>query len=669
MKKAGGTILNAIDVRSEVVFRRTYSRQLPDGGYETWDQTVGRFADHQRWLWERARGKKLGRREEEELAELRALTDSRRALPSGRVLWMGGTPVSRTKECTQFACAGTRLETVYDAVDFLWLLLNGCGVGFKPVVGSLTGFLKPIRSVEVVRSLKKVGEKGRANNVETWDSEARVWTISIGDSSEAWAKSIGKLLAGKYPADRLVIDFSEVRVAGTRLSNYGWISSGDGNISKAYAEIAKILNRRAASLLKKIDILDICNWLGTSLSSRRSAQISVVDYGTNEWEDIATAKRDYWLTGNPQRAQSNNSLVFYKKPSAAELEHLFGIMAQTGGAEPGFINGAEAERRAPWYITGNPCNEILLPNKGFCNLVELDVAKFRGDTYGLHEAIRLMARANYRQTCVSLKDGVLQEAWHLNNEFLRLCGVGLTGTERRLDLIDHDFQQMERIATTAAYSMADELGLPRPKNVTTIKPSGTLSKLMGTSEGLHKPLGRYIFNNIVFARQDPLVPLLQAARYRVADHPTQPGEVIVTMPVCWPDIEFAAVRKGDQVFEVNADSAVQQLERYRQLQNNWTHQNSSTTVSYDPAEVPDIVRWLGENWDNGFVGVSFMYRVDPLATAEECGFPYLPQQCVTREAYEAYALTLLPVDFGAEAEGSNLEVSGAECAGGACPVK
>lgn len=121
------------------------------------------------------------------------------------------------------------------------------------------------------------------------------------------------------------------------------------------------------------------------------------------------------------------------------------------------------------YACNKTGAEILLGNKSFCNLTEVDVAKFKGDSNGLRNAIHLAARANYRQTCVNLIDGILQEAWHLNNDFLRLCGVGLTGIARRPDLKAYDYSELQRTATSGAYSMADELGLPRPKNITTIK--------------------------------------------------------------------------------------------------------------------------------------------------------------------------------------------------------
>ena len=454
--------------RAQIITRRTYNRHLDKEGkvFETWEQTIDRVVAHQKWLWERAKGTKLTEKQKAELNTLKELLLTRKMAVSGRTLWLGGTDVAKRREASQFNCSATKIETVYDVVDGLWLLLQGCGLGFKPVVGTLNGFFKPIENIEVIRSTRK--DKGRETNKETWDAETKTWTIQVGDSAEAWAKSIGKLLAGKFPAETLVLDYSEIRPAGERLSGYGWISSGDEQIHVAYSKIAGILNHKAGSLLSRMDILDIMNHLGTILSSRRSAEIALFDYGAPEWRDFAIAKKEYWLYGNDHRTQSNNSLLFWSKPTKEQLEEIFELMREAGGSEPGFINAEGARRKAPWFENCNPCAEILLPNKGFCNLVEIDLNKFHGDTSGLHDVIQIAARANYRQTCVDFRDGILQEAWHHNNEFLRLCGVGLTGISTRPDLTAYDLNAMERVATAAAYGMADELGLQRPKNVTTV---------------------------------------------------------------------------------------------------------------------------------------------------------------------------------------------------------
>jgi ribonucleoside-triphosphate reductase len=632
--------------------------------FETWEDMVGRVIGHQMWLWDRAQLGGIGQDELYELNELQTLMLERKVLMSGRTLWLGGTSVAKRREASQFNCSFTQVETVQDIVDCIWLLLQGCGVGFSPIVGQLTGFQKRIPTIEIIRS-NRTEKGGREHNVETFENGT--WTIAVGDSAEAWAKAIGKLVAHRHNASKFVFDASAVRPAGERLAGYGWISSGDDALVKAVEAIFAILNRRAGSLLTRIDILDIVNWLGTILSSRRSAEIALFEYGADEWEEFAVAKRNWW-EDNVQRAQSNNSLLFKQKPSRAELQHIFDLMVEAGGSEPGFINGEAATRRAPWFKGVNPCAEILLGNKSFCNLTEVDVSKFKGDSAGLRRAIELAARANYRQTCVDLNDGVLQEAWHRNNDFLRLCGIGLTGVAGRPDMRSYEYEELRRTAHAAAYGMADELGTPRPKNITTIKPSGTLSKVMDAAgEGMHKPMGRYIFNSVNFGKHDPLVKLCREAGYKVIPNPSDPEAFLITLPVEAKGVEFSKFVKDGRELEVNLESAIDQLERYKMLMQSWCDQNVSATISYGVDEVPAIVDWLLTNWDT-YVGVSFLFRTDPTKTAKDLGYLYLPQQPVTKQEYEAYVATLQPIDLNSTSQDLDAELMD-ECAGGACPIR
>lgn len=665
--------------RAMATAMRTYHRPVEEGGsvLESWDQVVARVTNHQRWLWERALGRSLNEREDDELEEMRGLILNRNIAVAGRTLWLGGTELSRTRESSMFNCSYTHVETVYDLVDVLWLLLQGCGVGFRPITGTLNGFRRPLQEINIIRSTRT--EKGGVqHNVETYDHETQAWTIKVGDSAIAWAKAIGKLVAGKFPAKSLLLDFSEIRPAGTRLKGYGWISSGDEQISKAFKAIAKILSDRSDQLLTRMDILDIVNWLGTILSSRRSAQIALFEYGQPEWEDFSLAKKEWWLKGNAHRQQSNNSLLFRSKPRRQELENLFQMILESGGSEPGFINAAEAERRAPWFKGCNPCVEILLGNKSFCNLTEVNVLAFKGDKVGLERALYIAGRMNYRQTMVNLRDEILQEAWHLNNQFLHLCGVGLTGIRARPDLTAYDYKRMRNITVSAAYSMANELNAPLPKNVTCIKPSGTLSKIMGTEEwgevpeGIHMPLGKYMFNNITYSKHDPLIPRFRAAGYSIIDKPFEPESVLVKFPIKYDRIPFTrttVTRKNDKVeeVEVNTESAIDQLEWYRLLQETWCEQNVSNTVSYDPSEVPAIIDWLLKNWDI-YVGVSFLFRNDPTKNAEDLGYAYLPQEVTTKEQYEAYASKLKPIDYTGIEMSDETPLDSA-CATGACPVR
>lgn len=624
-------------------------------------------------------------------------------------------------------CSFGRIETVHDVVDAFWLLLQGCGVGFEPVVGTLNGFAKEV-NLEIIRSNKSVNDgKGfERNRVQTYTRTGgeRVWHLTVGDSAEAWAKSIGKILALKEAVDTIVLDFSEVRAAGIRLKGYGWISSGDETISVAFKKIIFLLNDRAGKLLTRIDILDLLNHLGTTLSSRRSAEIALMPVTDAEVDDFISAKKNWFNFFNDigkektaydftnseeevkllqsewdgtateetknllkslkkeiayragehgfynrsHRQQSNNSIVFWNKPTNWELRYIFDKMVEAGGSEPGFINGEAAKKRAPWFKGVNPCAEILLGNKSFCNLVEIDWGKFITDFGGLQRAVYLAARANYRQTCVNLDDGVLQRSWHELNEFLRLCGVGATGIVKFLDYhtghnnVEAMVQALRKEAQRGAHSMADGLGLPRAKAVTTVKPSGTLSKIMDTTEGVHKPLGKYLFNNVTFSKHDEIIPTLRAAGYRVFDKPFESDSVLVTFPVTYEDVKFDTVDGK----EVNMESAVEQLERYKFMMDNYVDHNCSVTISFDVSEVEAIVEWILLNWDM-YVGVSFIFRNDPTKTAEDLGYAYLPQEVVTKEKYQEYVSNLLPVDLTSLATTDDL--SDEACATGACPIR
>jgi adenosylcobalamin-dependent ribonucleoside-triphosphate reductase len=654
--------------RANMVTRRTYNRPLNDEGtvFETWEQTVSRVTDHQEWLWERAKGEKLNIEELAELQELWELMVDRKATTSGRTLWLGGTDVAKTREASQFNCSFGKSETVHDIVDQFWLLLQGCGVGFEPVRGTLNGFAKPLE-VELIRSTRT--DKGFPDNQERTfvnDEGEKVTHIKVGDSAEAWAKSIGKILALKSPIDRLVLDFTEIRPAGERLKGYGWISSGDETISRAFSKICDLMNKRAGQLLSRIDVLDLLNLLGTTLSSRRSAEIALMPIDDPEVDEFISAKKDFWLHDNDHRQQSNNSIMFHSKPTKWELSYIFDRMVEAGGSEPGFVNAEAAKRRAPWFKGCNPCAEILLGNKSFCNLVEIDLGKFLGDTEELERAIWIVSRANYRQTCVDLDDGVLQRSWHELNQFLRLCGVGLTGIVKFLDYYGDDsaefLKSLRMWARRGAFHMADSLSLPRPKAVTTVKPSGSLSKIMDTTEGVHRPLGKYLFNNITFSKHDPLVPMLREAKYKVIKKPSESDSVLVTFPVAYEDVKFTEI---DGKF-VNVETAVEQLNRYKLMMENYVDHNCSVTISYDVEEVPLIIEWILENWDT-YVGVSFIYRNDPTKTAADLGYAYLPQEVVTEEIYSEYAGSLLPVDL--DAGNSLLELEDADCATGACPIR
>lgn len=654
-----------LTARAEATTRRTYNRPLDEAAsaFETWAQTIRRSTrDHHKNLWVAARGKELTPAQNAELAELEQLGLKRRSLVAGRTLWLGGTDYAYTRPGCQFNCSYTPLRSVFDMVDAAWLLLNGSGVGGKAAPGVLHGYVRPIPEVEVVPSVRDKDYKGRPDNVETVaDGE---WRIAVGDSAAAWAKVVGKLLnprpAGRV--EKLVLDFSEVRGPGGRLKGYGWICNGYRPLADALVKIHGILNRKAGQLLDEIDIGDIHNLFGTVLSSRRSAEILFCDDFRPVLERFKGCKDNYWQTGNDHRRQSNNSVLYWSKPSRAELASVLDHAYHNGDPAP--INAAAAVRKAPWFEGGNPCFEILLSVHGFCNLVTNALPRFGGDLAAVERAVWLVARANYRQTCVDLRDGVLQPTWHQANDSLRLCGVSQTGIVQCDWLTDYQIRRLRNAAVGGAYSMADELGLPRPKAVTTIKPEGTSSKCCDVTEGIHRPVGRHVFNWIAFSKDDPLVGGHADAGYRVIPHPQDPNNVLINFPVEFPGVKFDRV--GGK--EVNVEPATAQLDRYLRWNNLYADHNVSATISFDHDEIPAIVDWLDRRWDDGYIGCAFMARVDTTKTAEELGHPYLPQDVVGGAAWHAYADRLRPVDYSKYHTGW-FEIDEPGCAGGQCPIK
>lgn len=656
---------------AEIVARRTYHRPLDmddeSKGFETWEQVIDRVINHQRWLWERALGTKLHNQGEAELAELRNVMLDRQALCSGRTLWLGGTDIAKRREASMFNCAFTEVETISDLVDVFWLLLQGCGVGFKPVTGCLFSFPTHIPEIELIHSTR-TDTGGNTENKETWNALTKTWTIEIGDSAEAWAKSVGKLVARKYyGCKKLVISGAQIRPAGKRLKGYGWICHGDKPLLFALGKIASFLNEAPGEMLSFSNIHEIVNLLGTVLSSRRSAQLCLCD-ADHPWSpNFALFKTDAdskWWKG-----QSNNTIGFDSpEPDIETISSFIDLMVQSGGSEPGFRNNHQARLRAKWSKGTNPCAEILLPNKGFCNLVELNIShpSFAYDPnhpwplmsqegwYNLCKAAVLISRANYRQTCVNLSDGILQAAWHENNQNLHLCGVGLTGIACRQDLDSEQYQYLRTVVRKAVDDMADELGLSRSAAATTVKPSGTLGKVMDATNGFHQPLGRYIFNWVNFGPNDPILPKLIEAGYTSKQNPIDAKSTLVCLPV-------------DYGVDFKPETAVEQLNRYAMLMQSWCDHNVSCTIYYNPDEIQSIKDWFAEtfNWSS-YVAVSFLPR-NPTAT-----YAYYPQVAVSEDEYNTYVSSLRPVEFTHEGilESDDTTPSNTgDCAGGACPVK
>ena len=647
-------------IRAELLTMQKYCRKV-NGLLETREQMFQRVISHQRWLWERQLQRQLNPIEESELDTLFAIFMSDKGSPAGRTKFLGGTEKSREFEMTQFNCAGLRLTTVHKLVDAYHGLLQGCGVSILPQRGNLFGFSKRIEETKVIHSTRI--DKGIPENVETFSDG--VWCIKIGDSAVAWAKAVGKLVAHTFKgqnirAKKLVLDFSEIRGKGQITSGYGWRTSGDEKLADAMLKIANLLNQRIQQSLSVIDILDVFNLLGETLSSRRSAELILLPNNHPESSQFVSAKKDFWKNGNNHRRQANLTTGFETKPTLDTLREFFHTMVENGGSEPGLCNLTAWYHRLIEFLIMNPCAETGGVDEFLCNLSSINTTI--GSLNELMDVAYYIGRMTYRQTCVDLNDGVLSEQWHRNNQHYRFCGVSLNGIVER-GLIPSELRRLRQSAIHGALSMARELDLPDPYYVTTVKPSGTDAKTVGNgiSEGNHHPLAQHIFNWVNFSGDDPIINSLESYGYRVRPNPANPSDVLVCFPVEWNSSNFKWKRLNNGLM-VDSESAVSQLNRYRDVMQSWCDTNVSQTVYYQPNEVESIAQWVFENW-NSYVSTAFMLRYDPAQI--EPG-TYLPQTPVTESEYDSYVAKLKPVDLEGITSEFNRESSADACDSGQC---
>lgn len=647
-------MLSPLQTRSAVIVADKYCRTNEQGHIETPTEMRQRVIKHQKWLWQRAKGSKLSQDEELELVELFNSMQNAEQSAAGRTNWLGGTPLSKEREVTQINCFYGDYETVYDAVDMFWTILNGCG--HSPIIKrGLTGFYKKIPEIEVIRSIRT--DRGKETNQETFQNG--VWKITIGDSAESWAKAYGKLITHKfYNVEKLIIDLSEIRPAGIRLSRYGWLSNGDEQIAKNFLHIAEILNANIDRYLPITDLLDMVCLPCDTLANRRAALMPIIDFDDDPNLEGLSFKTFQNLAKYPHRSVANLTYAFNRKPDLLIIQEFLenGLVA-----EPiGIYNRMAAKKRFPNSKGTNPCGEAITC---ICNLWELNlflIAKYiRDGKWGYVETmIRVAARANYRQTLMNLEDGILQQKWHLENSFIRACGLGITGL-MGADISQQELNRLYHVAVKAMDDMAHELGMPTPKVHTVIKPSGTLSKSVfgGVSEGIHNPIARYLINYIKMGKNNPMYQALIDANYHNIE--IDSDSAVIGFPVFNKYGNFKADKNG---IELSDETILEQLNRYLYYLDVWTDQNNSCTMYYDESDIPTIIGWLNKNWDN-YIAISFLPK--QINTDYEGKYPYLPQKAIRKEDFNKYVSSLKDID-GNVLTRSNLEVT--DCEGGACPV-
>ena len=541
--------------------------------------------------------------------------------------------------------------------EVLYVLMNGTGVGFSV-------------EEEYTNQLPVIPE-------ELYDTDT---TIIVADSKLGWAKAFKELISLLYGGHIPKWDISKVRAAGTPLKTFGGRASGPQPLEDLFTFTINTFRNATGRKLKSVECHDIvCKTAEIVVVGgvRRSALISLSDLNDRE---MRFAKSGNWWEHNVQRALANNSVNYKEKPDVGTFMREWLSLYDSKSGERGIYNGLSAKRtveglngryfgkdgepirrRAPRedYAT-NPCSEIILRSREFCNLSECVIR--RDDTREhLKEKVRVATiLGTFQSTLTEFK--YLSREWKRNCEEERLLGVSLTGimdnplTNGSKKGLDKLLEELRDVAYETNKEWAEKLGIPPSAAITCVKPSGTVSQLVDSASGIHARHNPFYIRTVRADNKDPLCNLMKEMGF--------PNEPDVTKPDHTTVFSFPMKSPKDAVFRMDM-TALEQLELWKTYATSWCEHKPSVTISVKEDEWVDVAAWVYENFDS-ISGISFL----PFS---EHVYRQAPYQDCTKEEYDK-ALKTMPknVDWAelSKYESQDYTISSQElaCTAGGCEV-
>ena len=661
----------------DFVYYRTYSRWLPEEKRrEYWWETVRRAVEYNCTI------AKTNRSEAEELFD--NIFHLRQFL-SGRTFWVGGTSVAKHYPMANYNCSFQIINSFSAFKDIFYLLMIGSGVGVRILKEDVAQLPRVRTDFEVVhKDYSPLPRSEREDNTSLEFFYNNTVKITIGDSIEGCVQSLDFFMqlihSNEYRNIKtIIIDYDHVRPKGEKLRTFGGTASGHTSLKNMFHKIDRvvkkvgILTESKLIKLRPIDCLDIANVIGENVvvgGVRRTAEIVLVD--ADDQESIEAKSKLYemqdgkWIVNEEilHRQMSNNSIYYREKPTRERLKWQLERMRYSG--EPGWVNEVAGAKRRPNFNGVNPCGEILLDNKGLCNLTTINVFAFvdehgKLDVPGLLKAQRLSARASYRMTCVELE----LPLWNNVQQRDKLLGCSLTGwmdmvnaTKMNKDEQSNLLRLLRDAAKKEAEMYSAELGGRVPVLVTTVKPEGTLSQLPVVSSGVHYSHSPYYIRRVRINSHDPLVKVCEELGYPVLPEVGQEWETCTTKVVEFP----VKAPVGKTKYDV---TAIEQLETYKLFMENYVDHNCSITVSVRPEEWEAVEEWVYNNWDDT-VALSFL----PL---EDSFYQLMPYEAITEEEFEKRSAEMKPFRPSLitkyEKEELAFDIGSDGCDTGACPVR
>ena len=559
-----------------------YARWLPEEGRrETWNETVKRYFDFFDWHTKENTKHKITKAEREEIEQAVLNLE---VMPSMRCLMTAGDALAR-ENISGYNCSYVAVDSPRSFDEILYILMNGTGVGF---------------SVErqFVNQLPVVAEEFHKSDT----------VIVVPDSKLGWAKALKELIAMLYMGQIPSWDLTRVRPAGSPLKTFGGRASGPEPLNELFHFAVRIFQGASGRKLTSLEAHDLVCKIAEIVvvgGVRRSALLSLSNLSD---ERMRHAKSGQWWDTEPQRSLSNNSAAYTEKPDIGIFMSEWLALYESKSGERGIFSRPACQdqavkngRRDPDHEFGtNPCSEIVLRSKEFCNLSEV-VIRADDSLVDLDRKVRLATILGTMQATLT-NFRYISSAWGKNCSEERLLGVSLTGimdnvlTNGKQDGLAERLEGLKKVAVDTNKEWAKKFGINQAAAITCVKPSGTVSQLVDASSGIHARHNPHYIRTVRADKKDPLAKMMVDAGFPVEDDVVQPDHnYVFSFPMKAPD---KAIFRTDM-------TAIEQLEHWLTYQRHWCEHKPSCTVSVKEHEWIEVGAWVYDHFDE-MSGVSFL---------------------------------------------------------------
>ncbi len=583
----------------EFIHLSRYSRWLPDKKRrENWEETVSRYFDFFEEHLKEQNNYKLTPEERKEL-ELGVL--SQKVMPSMRCLMTAGEALKR-ENIAGYNCSYVAVDSPRAFDEILYILMNGTGVGFSVE-------RQDVSKMPLV-----------ADEMHPTDT-----TVVVPDSKLGWAKSLKEIIHLLYSGQIPKWDLSKVRPAGAPLKTFGGRASGPEPLDQLFRFATNIFKNATGRRLSSLECHDLVCKIAEIVvvgGVRRSALISLSNLSDDR---MRVAKSGQWWEDNGQRALANNSACYTEKPEIGIFMDEWKSLYDSKSGERGIFNRESAKEQAgrngrrdnDWDFGTNPCSEIILRSKQFCNLSEV-VIRSTDTMKSLKDKVRLATiLGTFQSTLVNFK--YLSSNWKKNTEEERLLGVSLTGImdsslmNGKDEGLEKRLEQLKQVAVETNAEWANKIGIPQSTAITCVKPSGTVSQLVDSASGIHARHNPYYIRTVRADKKDPLAQYMKDAGFPCEDDVMKPEHTYV--------FSFPMKAPSDAVMRQDMN-AIEQLELWLVYQKHWCEHKPSVTISVKENEWFDVGAWVYKHFDY-MSGVSFLpysehvYKQAPYQDIEE----------------------------------------------------